>query len=115
MMSSPPTAATVQSVRGQKQPGAVELVPRVSSQCSMCHGAGDARFAGDAQPRALNPSSHKTSQGWEKGGWAGAGGPDALKVATSRPKVGRGAAFSTTNTPPPPIFSQSPRHMQKLI
>lgn len=56
-------AASVQGVRGQKQPGAGELVPRVSSQCSMWHGAGDAPFGGDAQPRGLNPSSHKTSQG----------------------------------------------------
>lgn len=82
MMSSPSTAASVQGVRGQKQPGDEELGPRVSCQCSMCHGAGDAHFVGDAQPRALNPSSHKTSQGWEKGGTVGAGGPDALKVPT---------------------------------
>lgn len=110
MMSSPPTAATVQDARGQEQPGAGELVPRVSRRCSVCHGAGDARFGGDAQPRGLNPSSHKTSQGWEKEGAVGVDGPDALKVATSRPKVGRGAAFSTTNTPPPPNFSQSSTH-----
>lgn len=114
MMSSPPTAASVQAVRGQKQPGAGELVPRVPSQRSMCHGAGDARFVGDAQPRGLYPSFHKTSQGWEKGGTVGAGGLDALKVATSRSKARQGAAFNTTNTPPPPNFP-SPRHMQKLI
>lgn len=107
-----PTAA---SVRGQKQPGAGELVPRLSSQCSMCHGAGYAPFGGDAQPRGLNFSSHKTSQGWEKGSMVGAGGPEALKVATSRPKAGRGAAFSTTNTPPPPNFSQSPTHAKTYI
>lgn len=102
MMSSPPTAVSVQGVRGQKQAGDGELLPRVSSQCTMCHGAGDTRSAVGAQARALNPSSLKTSQAWEKGGTVGPAGPDALKVTTCRPKVGRGAAFSPTNTPPTP-------------
>lgn len=45
----------------------------------------------------------------------GAGGLDALKVATSRPKAGRGAAFNTTNTPPPPNFSQFPTHAKTYL
>lgn len=40
----------------------------------------------------------------------GADGPDALKVAISWSKVRQGAAFSTTNTPPPPNFSQFATH-----
>lgn len=112
MMSSPPTAASVQGVRGQKQPGVGSRSPGFPAS-AVC--AGDARFGRDAQPRELNPSSHKASQGWEKGCTVRAGGPDALKVATSRPQAGRGAAFSTTNTPPPPNFSQSLTHAKTYL